>query len=111
MTPKNPNIPISELQQKFDALPKRYQINNFDYNGFSGQLTGGVAPYTATFTQWSTDPGIAVMACSDGKERRIPGWAIIDFNHKEMLALQDNMEAKKVVEKYGAHFGQPSSSS
>ena len=36
----------------------------------------GFAPYTCAFIEYTNDPGIAMYKCSDGKNRRIPGWAI-----------------------------------
>ncbi|RLF87253.1 hypothetical protein DRN34_02245 [Thermococci archaeon] len=35
-----------------------------------------MAPYRAQFIRWSGDPGVAVMQCSDGKERFIPTFAL-----------------------------------
>lgn len=55
------------------------KIQNFLYNGFMGQSLEGEANYTATFKEWTNDPGIAVCICSDGIERRIPTFAFIDI--------------------------------
>jgi len=74
------------------------KIKNFSYNGFSGKLTGGVAPFEVFFEKWSTDPGIMYCKCSDGVDRLIPTFAIIgDIK----LPTQ---------EKTGVIFGAPSSS-
>ncbi len=55
------------------------RVKNFVYNGFSGKMTSGYASYTAEFKRWTEDPGIAVCACSDGKERLIPSFALDGF--------------------------------
>lgn len=90
-------------------IMKSYRILNFTYDGFGGRLTQGYADYTAVFKEWTTDPGIALMACSDGQERRIPGWAIEGWN-KDSAPEQDMTEAKQMVKAYGGHIGQPSHS-
>jgi len=51
-------------------------IYNFEYNGFCGRRTGGAASYTAQFIDWTNDAGIALMRCSDGRDRRVPAYAI-----------------------------------
>jgi hypothetical protein len=53
------------------------KIQNFEYNGFFGKLLEGLTPYTATFKEWTSDPGIGIFTCSDGEERLIPTFAII----------------------------------
>jgi hypothetical protein len=53
-----------------------YKVRNFTYNGFMGKCDKGYAPYTAEFTKWSDDPGVAEFKCSDGKTRLIPTFAI-----------------------------------
>jgi len=88
---------------------KSYSILNFTYNGFTGGLTGGKAKYTATFKQWTTDPGIALMSCSDGQERNIPGWAIENAKKKD-FPEQDLTEAREITKKCLIHLGAPSSS-
>lgn len=74
------------------------KVLNFTYNGFSGKLTGGIASFTAEFIKWSGDPGVAICACSDGVERYIPTFVLID---PPELPVQ---------EKTGVIFGIPSSS-
>jgi len=54
-----------------------FEVENFTYNGFGGQHLPGKAPYTATFVEWTNDPGVATFLCSDGKERLIPTFALI----------------------------------
>lgn len=53
-------------------------VKNFEYNGFCGRLLGGDAVYTATFLDWTNDPGVAKFLCSDGFVRLIPTFAIED---------------------------------
>lgn len=53
-----------------------FEVNNFIYNGFYGKVLKGKAPFTATFSKWTNDPGIAKCNCSDGKERLIPSFAL-----------------------------------
>jgi len=52
------------------------KIRNFEYNGFMGQTHEGHTDYTAEFKEWTTDPGIGIFICSDGRERLIPTFAI-----------------------------------
>jgi hypothetical protein len=57
--------------------PYPYRICKFSYNGFGGTSDKGVTmPYTGHFKNWTGDPGVARMDCSDGKERIIPTFAI-----------------------------------
>jgi hypothetical protein len=74
------------------------KVINFSYNGFSGKLHEGFASFTAEFIKWSGDPGVAICACSDGVERHIPSFALLD---QPKLPVQ---------EKTGVIFGIPSSS-
>lgn len=55
-------------------------VKNFMYNGLFVQRLGGYAGYTATFKEWTEDPGIAVCKCSDGKERLIPSCCLDEFD-------------------------------
>lgn len=55
-------------------------VENFFYNGLFVQRMGGYADYTATFKEWTEDPGIAVCECSDGKERLIPSCSLYGFD-------------------------------
>ena len=54
-----------------------FEVENFTYNGFVGRHLPGKASYTATFVEWTDDPGVATFLCSDGKERLIPTFALI----------------------------------
>lgn len=54
-----------------------FEVENFVYNGFIVQSKKGKAKYTATFKEWTNDPGIALYACSDGKDRLIPSCCLI----------------------------------
>jgi hypothetical protein len=73
-------------------------VQNFSYNGFSGKLLDGFAPYTAEAIKWSDDPGIIQCKCSDGETRLIPTFALI--------GLADFPIQKKT----GVLFGLPSHS-
>ena len=53
-----------------------HSIKNFGYNGFTGKLTKGMVPYKAKFINWTGDPGMARMLCSDGRVRLIPTFAL-----------------------------------
>ena len=64
-----------------------FEVSNFTYNGFGGEKLPGKAPYTATFVEWTDDPGVAIFLCSDGKERLIPTFALI--GDKRGLPEQD----------------------
>lgn len=77
-----------------------YQVENFKYNGFMVQPEPGLTNYTATFKNWTNDPGIALCECSDGQERLIPSCCLI--GDKNNLPKQDM--SNKVL------FGQSSKS-
>ena len=77
-----------------------FEVRNFTYNGFMGQVQPGKATYTATFIEWTNDSGIARCSCSDGKERFIPSFAFL--GDRSTLPAQDM--SNKVV------FGNPSHS-
>jgi len=48
-------------------------VENFDYNGFFVNGLPGFAPYLVVkFLRWTSDPGIILALCSDGKKRLIP---------------------------------------
>jgi hypothetical protein len=64
-----------------------YQVENFKYNGFMIKPEKGIANYTATFKNWTNDPGIVNCLCSDGKERLIPSCCLI--GDKSNLPSQD----------------------
>lgn len=57
-------------------MSKYFDVNNFEYNGFYGNVLDGKAPYKAQFINWTNDPGVALMKCTDGKERLIPSFAV-----------------------------------
>ena len=76
-----------------------FKIENFEYNGFFGKMLPGYAPYTAEFIEWTEDPGIALCQCSDGKKRRIPGFA-----------MEGDHETLPVQPKTGVLFGPPAHS-
>ena len=66
------------VEEEFASQDKPYPyiVENFEYNGFCGKSTGGFANYRATFVNWTGDPGIARMLCSDGEVRLIPTFAL-----------------------------------
>lgn len=77
------------------------EVNEFEYNGFMGRVDDKVImPYTATFEEWTPDPGIGKFKCSDGETRYIPTFAIVDY------ASGDFGEQEKT----GVMFGSPSKS-
>lgn len=75
---------------------REYEVFEFDYNGFYGQCNESVImPYTATFQEWTADPGIGKFICSDAEVRLIPTFALKEFSIKEL----------PVQEKTGMMFG------
>lgn len=56
-------------------------VKRFAYDGFFVKEIGGYENYTATFKEWTKDPGVAVCMCSDGKERRIPTCCLDVFDY------------------------------
>lgn len=82
-TPYKELILVSGKARKYgieSAKTGVFTINNYKYNGFMGNTMPGIAPFTAKFVKWSGDPGVAIMDCSDGKQRYIPTFAILgDF--------------------------------
>lgn len=89
-----------DRRKDHDALP----IQNWSYNGFSGQLKEGLTSFTGKFIAWTNDPGIALIKCSDGKDRLIPSYAIP--GHKPPQPNYEKM--KKQGKMY--YFGHISSS-
>jgi len=83
-----------------DRKVSTFKIRNFRYNGFYGEYLPGEAPYTATFIEWTKDPGVAIFRCSDGQERLIPTFALI--GDQKMLPEQDYRDK--------VYFGNPSHS-
>ena len=100
------------IKEEFSPTPipiKNYTVFNFDYNGLSGRKTGGNASYTAKINSWTTDPGILSCNCTDGKQRRIPGWALDGFVVKDMPP-QNLKEADEITKRTMIHIGPPSTS-
>lgn len=83
---------------------KAMPIQNWSYNGFGGELLDGLASFTGEFIAWTSDPGVALIKCSDGENRRIPSYAIPGH-----MPPQPNYEKMK---KHGKmyYFGHASSS-
>jgi hypothetical protein len=83
---------VNKGKQRYKGFPgKKYEVENFSYNGFMGQRLPGKALYKAKFIRWTSDPGVGAFICSDGKERLIPTFALVgdhsglpeqDFRHK-----------------------------
>jgi hypothetical protein len=66
---------VAQFKQLNDEFP--FKVIGFEYNGFMGNTDPNeTMPYRVRFVKWSGDPGVAVMACSDGKERLIPTFAM-----------------------------------
>lgn len=66
---------MAQFMKLADEFP--FEVIEFSYNGFMGKSNKDVLmPYRARFVKWSGDPGVAVMACSDGEERYIPTYAM-----------------------------------
>ena len=66
------------IEEEFLAQEETYPyiVRNFIYGGFSGKLRPGFTKYKAGFINWTGDPGIARMLCSDGRVRLIPTFAL-----------------------------------
>lgn len=79
-------------------------IFHFEYNGFSGKLLDGETSFRGRFLEWTNDPGIMRMDCSDGRRRLIPSFAVRHKSGKNHLP-------KQVYKKSGlTYFGPPSTS-
>lgn len=76
-----------------------HKVLNFVYNGLFGRTTGGYANYTAQFKEWTDDPGVALCVCSDGVERRIPTFALENF---DSIAHQEPKYGKEKIMYIGA---------
>lgn len=61
-----------------------HKVENFEYNGFSGQNLPGFTTYKAKFGSWTSDPGVANWLCSDGEYRSIPTFAIHKLKYKKL---------------------------
>jgi len=86
--------------------PFPYEVCEFTYDGFGGKTEKDVRmPYNARFCNWTGDPGIALMTCSDGEDRFIPTYAM----KHSFLTLPNDMTR---VEGSGhpTFFGAPSTS-
>jgi len=81
---------------------KEYDVKEFNYNGFMGIITGKekMTNYTAVFVEWTSDPGIALFECSDGKLRMIPTYALVGLQRDDLPSQP----------KTGVLFGSPCSS-
>jgi hypothetical protein len=53
-----------------------YLVRHYDYNGFYVKCLGKMTLFTATFKEWTNDPGIGLFECSDNVDRLIPSCAL-----------------------------------
>lgn len=53
-----------------------FKIHRFIYNGFFGREFADFMKEKGRFIRWSGDPGIAVMMLDNGKEIKVPTFAI-----------------------------------
>ena len=90
---------LQAIADSIDEFP--FPVKNFEYNGFMGKIGKGMADYTCKFKEWTCNPGVAVMDCSDGEERLIPTFAI---RGSQLLSAQVMEPKEKVL------FGPPCSS-
>jgi len=99
-----PETRIPWVEESFACLVKEYpfRIKEFSYNGFMGKQGDKLMSYQAKFLRWSGDPGVAVMMCSDGEERFIPTFAMIESTM--CLPIDDTPQEAKLL------FGYRSSS-
>lgn len=80
-----------------------FKVENFRYDGLFVHTLPGLANYTATFTEWTDDPGIALCECSDGKTRKIPSCSLI--REEDYLLPGCKLKKSKTMT-----FGEPSHS-
>jgi len=74
----------SKKWEKYYQENGEHFVHPFEYNGFYGNVdTSKYVDYTASFLEWTSDPGIARCECSDGEERLIPTFAMKGFNVKD----------------------------
>ncbi len=82
--------------------PFPYQVCEFEYDGFGGTCNREITmPYTAKFREWSGDPGVVVMDCSDGKQRLIPTFAM-PFSFLTMPNDMTRVEGSGHLQFFGA---------
>ena len=92
---------LNKQKAKKKKIMEDRKVNEFEYNGFMGKVDDKVImPYTATFKEWTPDPGIGKFECSDGETRYIPTFAIVDYKSGDFGEQ----------EKTGVMFGSPSKS-
>ena len=86
--------------------PNKHKLTilRYVYNGFSGELIGGQACFLGEFIKWTSDPGVAVIKCSDNKTRTIPSFAI--EGHLPPTPNYHRMKKKNKM----TYFGHPSKS-
>lgn len=97
LTPKQIKQKMKEYQEVFDLKTKQdytgdenekkyaYLVQHFSYNGFTGKLRKGIAPYMAKFKEWTRDPGIGRFECSDNVTRLIPTFALKGLKRHPLL--------------------------
>lgn len=87
---------------EFNVMDEPYPhiIKHFKYGGVYGRPLKGFAPYKGKFINWTGNPGIARMLCSDGEVRLIPTFALKSMGY----TLPEDTTKNKVF------FGIPSKS-
>ncbi len=88
------------IKKAFDTLASDNSfplaLFNFEYNGFSGKVLPDSPEYTGKFIRWTSDPGIVLLGCSDGKERLVPTFAI-DLSYVSLVLPQPEPGAPKTL--------------
>ena len=88
------------------TFPTEDSIANFKYDGMFIHPIKGFARYKAvSFVKWTTDPGVFVIRCSDGKDRLIPTCQTSEEFKKNIPPQPKHPMAGK-----GFILGEPSSS-
>ena len=90
---------------------KQLIIEKFEYNGFYVKSFNEIADYTGTFVEWTNDPGIAVVDCSDGTQRLIPSCCFSPV--EEGVRIEDIIPTPPELNPFegkGVFFGMPRSS-
>ncbi|MDR0860604.1 MAG: hypothetical protein LBO09_06625 [Candidatus Peribacteria bacterium] len=90
-----------------NELKESRKVSNFTYNGFSGEILEGFAPYEVIgLVEWTNDPGIGNFFCSDGENHLIPTFAL----SKNFLKSCPKAPSLRPLEGNGDLFGAPSHS-
>ena len=77
---------------------KEYKVCSFEYNGFCGHVKQNkLVNYTASFKEWTSDPGVALFSCSDYKDRLIPVFALKNFKISDLPKQEYGINCGKKV--------------